>query len=299
MKIIKKIWKIFDDYFSIDERKQIAELKLLLKEKSNEILKLKERLELLRESYEQERSSWEVLHNKFLKKINELNLEISSLSMKNKYYENMLKYVDIDRIRLKQKIYSLLDKNYRRILLEYNKRWVLNKENYRVRMMASDFVKSSSWLAYKFSGSSLEDIWKFRITYVSDNYLYKGCLDVWQLPVETYVLRKGDCDDSTSFRVAVAKSLGLEKDFLLFMAVGYMKVGNEKFGHAFPVMITKDGDWIVLEATSNRYEPLVYRGKRYEVHFLWDEENMWEVGKQTFGGKILKEFDLKIKDNEA
>ena len=165
------------------------------------------------------------------------------------------------------------------------------------KLLANDFVRPSRTLAYKYRKlESLKDVWTIRIRYVRDNYQYNGCLDVWQFPEETAQLRAGDCDDSTAFRVAVAKSLGLEKDFKLFMAVGfYINSRGQRFGHAFPVMITSNGEWYILEATSNKYSPVKYPNKHYEIHYLWDENYAWQVGKYKFGGQVLEWFDLNKK----
>lgn len=291
------VWKIFKwlyDYFSLDERKQIAELKLLLKQRTEEISKLKSELQNLKQRYISDKSNWEVKRDKLLQQIQELNLQIEQINKENKYYQNIIQYIDLEKVKLQQDVYSTLNKKYKRVLLEYNKRWVLDKRSKKVKMMANDFVKPSSWLAYKFEDKSLRDIWKYHITYISDNYQYNGCLDVWQLPIETYTLGKGDCDDSTAFRVATAKSLGLEKDFLLFMAVGfYITSSKKKIGHAFPVLITKDGEWYILEATSNIYDLRPYPNEHYEIHYLWDENYTWKIRDITFGGKVLKEFDLR------
>lgn len=580
-----------ESWFVKDEKKEIARLKYELREKSHQIIQLQHLLQQTQEQLSYCKSNREKEVEMYRKEIETLQKQLQQLKDELATYQAV---VDKDKLTLQKVIYSYLDKHYPRVLLEYSKRWVLDKKSKKVKLMAQDFIQPNKWLAWKFKGADLKTIWTYPLEYVSDNYQYHGCLDVWQLPIETYVLRKGDClvedtlllkddltfveikdikvgdriiglngkpvrvlnkwdkgeldvyevklsnnstilatsehrfflkdrrivrldelkvgdellvpsiiyfdefekpnpdywklvglyisdgwydknkkiisisgrdgmkkeqqklwvkefceknglryywhkryisimdkefskefekygihsyekrlitlpknpvnilaliegldadsnikkngvktysttsyvlalqyrilnmmlgyptsiayvvnhggfgnhpiyrvyvqqkqrrrvrvesithvgkrhvydiqtedsgiylpennvvvhncDDSTAFRVAAAKSIGLEKDFLLFMAVGFYIDGSKKIGHAFPVMITKSLKWYVLEATSNIYYPLPYPNSKYQIHFLWDENYCWKVGDVTFGGKILKEFDLKTRE---
>jgi len=231
----------------------------------------------------------------FKKQLEELtkqynNLKLSEQAWKNKAYE--LEHKNDYRSKIK----NYLNQNYHRVLLFYRKRWVLSLKNVEEPMLFSDFVQKSTTLRNHFMGSSVEQVWNHNIEYVRDNYTYKGCLDVWQLPLETYILGKGDCDDSTAFRVATAKSIGLEDELrgVFFMAVGEYVRGDSVGGHAFPVFIDEKLNWFVLEATNNIYTKRKYPNEHYRIEFMTDGEDTWAVnGGNTFGGTILKEFDLE------
>jgi len=261
MNPFKKIYEWLDNYFSSDELERIADLNRIIKA-------LREQLEVQNE------------------KIARLTRDNGELVERIIELEGLIKQ--------KEGVYKHLDKEYKRVWIRYGKRWLLGKKNESLLLMANDFVRPSRTLAYRYRKlKSLKDVWTIRIRYVRDNYQYNGCLDVWQFPEETSQLGAGDCDDSTAFRVAVAKSLGLEKDFGLFMAVGfYINSKGQRFGHAFPVMITSNGEWYILEATSNKYSPVRYPNKHYEIHYLWDENYAWQIGKYKFGGQVLEWFDL-------
>lgn len=181
--------------------------------------------------------------------------------------------------------------------LIYTKRWVIDPKKTPMPLNVCDFLRPSKTLVSS-KALILSNIWTENITYVKDDYAYNGALDVWQFPEETKVLGKGDCDDSGAFRIAKAKSNGLGDD--LFACLGFY--GN--VGHFFSVRIREDKlpefvDAVtIIENTSNQYTPISYKGSQYDIHWIFNENQVWKVkaGASLFGKKILKEFGVIVCD---
>ena len=270
--------RALDDYFSKNEKEEISDLDKTLKQKTLIINELE--------------------HDK-------ISLQDDVLNYKVRIQDLTKQIKELTKPNIKQEIKNYLNENYHRVILQYDKRWVIDHKNKPIPLLFPDFIRPNQTLKQAFINTkSLKGVWEHYIKYVHDNYAYHGIPDVWQLPIETFVLGAGDCDDATAFRVAVAKSLGLEKNFVLFMAVGeYITDSGDRIGHCFPVMIKKDEkhnefDWWVLEATSNQYAPTHYpapaHSKHYQIEYLTDGEDSWMIrGYQSYGGKVLERFDLK------
>jgi hypothetical protein len=178
-----------------------------------------------------------------------------------------------------------LDNKYDRIDLFYSKRYADIGFKIPMPMNVCDLIKPLITLK---DDSNLKSIWYENIQYVSDNFKVNGLLDYWQLPNETWVLRKGDCEDSSTYRVSKAKSNGVGNN--LFVALGFY--GNE--GHAFPVIVDYKNDKIkILEATNSVYNPIDYEGSKYQIYYIFNERFAWVVNSSVvFGKKVSKDFGV-------
>ena len=280
MNFIKTLLDSLKDYFSKQANQELKTCRVSLEQANSSLQKLQHKIVLLTD----ERDAYFKQVNNLKAALSDANIKITQLeaSQQDNYDTNP--------------IIKFLDEHYHRVILEYTKRWVLSLKNKKETIMFEDFIRPLKIFKWVFSNYKLSQIWNYPIEYVSDNYEYNGCLDVWQYPEETYTLGKGDCEDSTAFRVSVAKALGFEKSGVkFFMAVGlYIRDDGSSSGHAFPIMIVDPQHWFVLEATSNIFEKIEYPNKHYKIGFLTDGVNTWEVdNKLSGGGVVLKTFDLK------
>lgn len=191
------------------------------------------------------------------------------------------------------KIEKALDDTYPSTSFIYRKRYADVRFQVVLPMNVSDFLKPMETL--KDSFATLSSIWNEKINYVSDDFKVNGVLDYWQLPVETKALKAGDCEDSSSYRIAKAKTNNV--GYNVFGALGTYNGG----GHYFPIMIDKDFNIIILESTSSSYNPiLLSKAPQYKIcYIISDSGKVWEVNDSyTFGSKthkkVLKEFGLEI-----
>jgi hypothetical protein len=194
----------------------------------------------------------------------------------------------------KDYVEKYLSKKFKEVNMIYTKRRVFDRSR-EMPLNVCDFVRPSKTLIQR--NTSLEKIWQEKIKYVRDNYKVNGLLDFWQLPEETKVLGKGDCDDSGSYRLATAKSNGLGDN--LFACLGF--VGNS--GHFFIVAVDKillknlekfEDSVTIIENTSNNYYPQHYKFSNYKICYIFNENKAWEVdGSVSFGKKVAKEFGVK------
>ncbi len=67
------------------------------------------------------------------------------------------------------------------------------------------------------------------IKYTSDKEQYNKT-EYWAKAIETYTNRRGDCDDMNSLIYVLARLAGIGYS-LLWNAIGYVKVENQKVGH--------------------------------------------------------------------
>lgn len=199
---------------------------------------------------------------------------------------------EIEKLNVKLKpspFEAWLDSRFKKTQLLYKKRWVMKESNV-VTSDVRDFIHKDRSLP-KFD--SLKDIWEYRIKYVWDNFPVNGVMDFWQTSEETNLLKAGDCEDSSIFRINAAINLG-NKD--IFLALGFWK---KTIGHAFPVWFNRRLNQIfVLEATDNRYNISKLddnlRNEFYEVYYIANENNAWVINDSIrFGAEVKKDFDLK------
>lgn len=86
--------------------------------------------------------------------------------------------------------------------------------------------------------------------------------DFWQLPNETWAMRKGDCEDSTFLLTsAAARVVRAFGEGRVYACVGYYidPSTGEAYGHAFPIYSTPrvaGGEWLWLESTLDTPLPL-------------------------------------------
>ena len=198
-----------------------------------------------------------------------------------------------------------LDLRFSRIELFFIKRFADPQQTVPLLLNICDFLKPMDSL-WDSKCRSLEQLWNEDILYVWDNFKVNGIPDYWQLPVETQALKKGDCEDASSFRLAKADYMfGLQNGF---ECLGFF--GNAP--HAFPGLIDFKKEDLnsaltVLEATSNSHMPVLLGNSKYRVCYIFNKNNAWMVdGSVIFGKKVLDEFgidtsSLKFKntDNEG
>lgn len=188
----------------------------------------------------------------------------------------------------KMKSEEWLDKIYPKCTMIYKKRYADVGFKTLLPMNVCDFLKPMETLK---DNSSIRNIWNEQIVYVSDNFAVNGVLDYSQLPVETKVIKKGDCEDSSYYRVSKAKSNGCGSN--LFVAFGFYK--NQ--GHAFPIIVDYKNEKIfILEATSNSYNTILYKENcDYKINYIFNDRFSWVVDNSVvFGKKVLDEFEVNI-----
>lgn len=175
---------------------------------------------------------------------------------------------------------------YPKVNLIYTKRWIFNKDN-TYQMDVRDFLRCSKTLP---EIKTLEKIYTFPIQYIYDDYQKHGTLDYYQLPEETYKLKGGDCEDSSSFRCALAKQAGFD----VALALGF--IGD--VGHAFTLWM--DGDKIyILESTTNKFNPIHINGafpdtERYKVYYIITQKQAYQIRSGVqFGEQVRTEFGIK------
>ena len=178
---------------------------------------------------------------------------------------------------------SYLSSLYKKKSLIYTKRWAV-KDSTKTPMNVCDFIFPRLTLK---DGSSIEKIWQEKINYVKDDYAYHGIPDFWQTPEETNVLRAGDCEDSSDYRISKAKANGIGNN--LFRGLGFYN-GE---GHAFPLRMDENFELWVLESTTNSYNPIKLKGSEYHLCYISNEKYTWEVDGSFNFGKLVEEFGLK------
>jgi hypothetical protein len=174
---------------------------------------------------------------------------------------------------------KFLDSKFPITRLVYTKRWVFN-QNKTYEMDVRDFITDINSLP-KFN--IIDDVFKYRVNYVYDNFQNSGILDFWQLPIETLKFQAGDCDDSGALRCALARRMG---NYEVNYALGFY--GNE--GHFFNLMWDA-GQIYIVENTSNKYEPikipdndLTKTVSNYKICYVVNENKCWVVdGSVVFG----------------
>ena len=208
--------------------------------------------------------------------------------------------LDLKEKVLKNSVYeAFLDESGTRLNLVYTKRKA-HYNNKDIEMNVCDFITGFETLA---NGQTERQIFTTVTVYVHDNYQSQGMPDYWQLPVETWALKMGDCEDSSCLKITRVKaSVAIPQSVKdsYFVALGYyIRYDGRKEGHAFPVRMTEDFKWEVLEATTNGFKP-VSPEEDYEIYYVFNENDAWRLkegvlfGSPT-GTKILKEFGVKEK----
>ena len=220
---------------------------------------------------------------KLEKEIKDLKIDISSL--KNDI--ELLKSLNISEFE------QYLDNLKLPVMtLTYTKRWVFNKKNI-IKMNICDFIRDEKSLPKL---KNINKIFELPIKYHFDNFKEHGLLDFWQLPIETLLLGKGDCDDSGVLRASLARRLGNNN---VFCALGFMN----GVGHLFNMTMI-DKKIYILENTSNMYMPILVNNIKdssivgYQIYFIFNENKCWCIRPGNFNShsrdKILKAFSIKL-----
>jgi len=196
----------------------------------------------------------------------------------------------------------MLKQKYPEVKLVYSKRFVLQKTNsIKMPLDVRDFCRASETLKTKFLQDNPQIVFSAVmggevLQYITDDWSINGALDEWQFPEETQILRKGDCEDMTFYRVAKIISNNPAYRGQLFCALGFVKMNNKWYGHAFPVLIWDDMILHIFEATSNSAREM--NAEDYDIYYLISDRFCFEIKKGLFGTakrKLLKEFGLEVK----
>lgn len=175
----------------------------------------------------------------------------------------------------------------------YTKRWAL-RDNKATPMNICDFI--TNWKSLP-KLANLEAVGTHPIRYYYDQYAYNGIMDVWQLPLETFALAGGDCEDSAVLRASLARRIG---DKNLFCALGFYKPG----AHAFNLWFKDGVPYVVQETTANTFKLIEIKDWKakigeleYDIYYVFSENAAWQVKDGVaFGAKLAEEFGLAISD---
>jgi hypothetical protein len=108
----------------------------------------------------------------------------------------------------------------------------------------------------------LRDIIRKRVVYKRDVSSKGNPSENWRLPPETFYGQIGDCEDNTILWIAACKMCGLPAD-RVFNATGYVKWLGKEAGHSWGVAKFDDGNWYVVDSTSNRV--VKFLGSDYSI----------------------------------
>jgi len=192
-----------------------------------------------------------------------------------------------------------LNNRFENVNLIYTKRWIYTNDK-KYKMNITDFIQNWDSLPIK---QSIGDCFKHYIRYVYDNYENTGCLDFWQIAPETYILGKGDCDDSGILKACLARRMGNNN---VFCALGFY----ENTGHLFNIEYkVRDGvgKAYIVENTTNDYIPLeidmgkiTERQHKYKIYFIFNENQSWKIqnGSNVRFGEIFKDFGIKLENRK-
>jgi hypothetical protein len=214
------------------------------------------------------------------------------LNLKNKVEE--LKLQLVEGTSKVSEFEKFLDSKFPTTRLVYTKRWAFNQNN-TYQMDVRDFITDINSLPKL---NFIDDVFKYHINYVSDNFQTVGMLDFWQIPIETLKFGKGDCDDSGALRCTLARRMG---NYEVNYALGFY--GNE--GHFFNLM-WEAGQVYIVENTSNKYEPikvpdndLTKTVSNYKICYVVNENKVWVVdGSIQFGKDIEGITEINVSNKK-
>ena len=119
------------------------------------------------------------------------------------------------------------------------------------------------------------------IKYISDTSL--GVSEYWQLPIETYYRKMGDCEDMSILIVTLCRIAGVPAHRIK-VAAGLVKTGKnaETGGHAYPVFLRDDGEWVILDPCYyphpthvNGRKPFREETNYLDIWFTFNDEHSW------------------------
>jgi Transglutaminase-like superfamily len=142
--------------------------------------------------------------------------------------------------------------------------------------------------------------------WVGDNLKYRGKSgrDPWQFPDETLTLRAGDCEDLAFLMASLLLASGIS-GYHVRVALGEVRVGDERFDHAWVMYKNEAGHWEILEPLRSLSEPAKPRRSaqrkkvakpprflqgavRYVPSFLFNDEHLWIVERQGNPGSVSR-----------
>ena len=147
---------------------------------------------------------------------------------------------------------------------------------------------------------STDDIATQVCLFVQDTITYDSDIDsakvpeYWQLPAETYKRRRGDCEDGAIYMVSLMRSAGVPAHRIKVCA-GLVRTGRhaETGGHAYPVYLRDDGEWVVLDwcyypnkTHAKDRKPFRDEEKYLEIWFTFNDEYTWAQKTFKIDGRI-------------
>lgn len=169
----------------------------------------------------------------------------------------------------------------------------------------ADWAVGNAWRSWGKAARYME-AWRYVIdmrSYVADGR------DNWQTPYWTRWRKKGDCEDSTVWFIALCRAAGVRPD-RVFNAVGPTQFGY----HSFPIIFLDDEDvqdlqldaagWYIFESTLPKRppNPIPLKGSAY-----WVDDGLanWrfcgqlhEAALSEFNGKPKQTAGARVENND-
>lgn len=149
---------------------------------------------------------------------------------------------------------------------------------------------------------TLDDIATEMCLFVQNTIKYDSDIDsvnvpeYWQFPAETFKRKHGDCEDGAIYMVSLMRNAGIPAHRIK-VAAGLVKTGKhaETGGHAYPVYLRDDGEWVILDWC---YYPnklhvkdrKVFRDEEnyLDIWFTFNDEYTWSQKTFKIDGRIKK-----------
>jgi len=132
------------------------------------------------------------------------------------------------------------------------------------------------------------------IKYVSDTSL--GVTEYWQLPIETFYRKLGDCEDMSILIVSLCRIAGIPAHRIK-VAAGLVKTGKnaETGGHAYPVYLKDDCEWVILDPCyypnkihAKDRKPFREESNYLDIWFTFNDDHSWSQKTFTIKERITK-----------
>lgn len=143
---------------------------------------------------------------------------------------------------------------------------LITPDNYEVRRFFSDINGDDLYQQVVNAGDKLAK----HTTWVDEMKLYDTS-DFYLYPEETltFMRKSTDCED-------VSYTMASSNAKYIAVCYGYYHNGDNKFGHAYPIVLYKDKLYIV-ETTGNTVETSSFDDKRYETFFIITKEKTYQI----------------------
>lgn len=83
------------------------------------------------------------------------------------------------------------------------------------------------------------------IRYTTDRKTWDQ-VEYWQMPMETWSRRSGDCEDGAILILALAYRMGIPA-YRLKLCAGWVKLGKERSGHAYVIFLRNNQTWTICD----------------------------------------------------